>query len=65
MGRWSKEWLSSSASLKAFVLLLHPADFELSQMAWGQLNRLRTGCGRNKAYLHKIGATNYGLLRLR
>ena len=56
--RWSDQWKTTSTSLKKFIPepSAKPAGCDLPRKAWVNLNRIRTGVGRTKHFLHKIGA---------
>ena len=57
--RWSEQWSSSTSNLKQYINSpsCKPTGCDLDRRAWVNLNRLRTGVGRTKHFLHKIGIT--------
>ena len=63
LNRWKEAWSTSSTRLPDFIETpsFRPTGWDLPRGAWVQLNRLRTGCGRNASFLHRIGATSSNL----
>jgi len=52
---WNVEWLGSTTRLRTFNpdTGTHPPGLALPRTAWVRHNRLRTGVGRSRSYLHK------------
>ena len=57
MDHWIDQWSGLQTPLHDFIPVpsLSPPGCHLDRKAWVNLNRIRSGCAKTKAFLHKIG----------
>jgi hypothetical protein len=60
--QWENRWTNSNSHLKTFIGIpkKHPPGYKLPRKLWCRLNRARTGHGRFKYHMYKMGLSNSG-----
>ena len=60
MEQWTDRWMGFQTPLHDYIPVpsLSPPGCNLQQKAWVNLNRIRSGCAKTKAFLHKIGVVS-------